>query len=97
MIGYRVINALDLYRAATVNDVIADEHGCDEHAADHIGQELGLDMDDLMAFATAYAVKRLPGRKVSGEDARLAMTMAFASGVISTLRAVKLLQTEADG
>jgi hypothetical protein len=85
---------MDLYRAAVINDVIADEHGLNSAAAERIGKELGLDICDVMDFSAAYAVKRVPGRKIPGEDARLAVTMAFASGVISTLRAVKLVQAE---
>jgi hypothetical protein len=91
----RDINGVDLFRAAVVNDVIADEHGMDYDAGQHLGRELGIDVEDLMDFSVAHATKKVPGRKIPGEDARLAVTMAFAAGVMSTLRAVKLLEQEA--
>lgn len=91
------IGGMDLHRAAVINDVIADEHGMDQGAGEHLGRELDIDVEDLMTFSAAYAVKRLPGRKVPGEDARLAVTMAFASGVMSALRAVKLRNLEEGG
>lgn len=94
MMTHRPILGTDLYRAAVVNDVIADEHGMDQAAGEHLGRELGIDVEDLMDFSAAYAIKKMPGRKIPGEDARLALTMAFASGVMSTLRAVKLMQQE---
>jgi hypothetical protein len=77
------------------NDVIADEHGTGYDAGQFLGKQLGVDVDDLMDFSSAYAIKKLPGRKIPGEDARLSVTMAFAAGVMSTLRAVKLLEQEA--
>lgn len=95
MIAHRTISAMDLYRAAVINDVIVDEHGTDEGAGLHVGRELGIDVEDLMDFSVAHATKKLPGHKIAGEDARLAVTMAFASGVLSALRCVKVLGQEA--
>jgi hypothetical protein len=85
------IKRADLERAWDVNDALSQEMR--ELEGDYSGspvQDLGVDVDDLAEFASAYAISREADVK---KNVVFQTSLTFSMGAITALRARKLIDT----
>jgi hypothetical protein len=95
MIGHRVITAIDIERAARINDAVVEEHGKNAAAAMHLGDELGIDIKNVIGLAESYSETRVK-KDLSKERGQYLVGIAFTMGTLASLRAVKNIELERD-